>query len=143
MENQQRVSLPSNWQLVGKLVAPTHLTLGKKKPKKYSISMNTYRNVHYQVKDDLKELYKTTLESQILALPQLHTISLIYVLYPQRVCDVTNFCCVQSKFLLDAIVELGRLKNDSYQYVITEIFTFGSKSKTNPRVEIFIYESCL
>ena len=143
MVNQQRVSLPSNWQLVGKLVAPTHLQLGKKKIRKYSISMNTYRNLHYQTKNKLKELYKTTLESQILALPQLHTISLVYVLYPQTVCDVTNFCCVQSKFLLDAIVELGKLKDDSYKYISTEIFTFGDKSKTNPRVEIFIYESCL
>lgn len=105
--------------------------------------MNTYRNLHYQTKNKLKELYKTTLESQILALPQLHTISLVYVLYPQTVCDVTNFCCVQSKFLLDAIVELGKLKDDSYKYISTEIFTFGNKSKTNPRVEIFIYEDCL
>lgn len=142
MENQLRVFLQNNYKLVGKIIAPNYLTLGKKKIRKYSLDLNVYRNLHYQTLNKLKGLYASQLSNQISALPQLSRILLVYELYPARLCDTSNFCSVHSKFFLDALVGAKKLVDDNYHYVADEIYTFGSKSN-NPRTEIFIYEDCL
>jgi hypothetical protein len=45
-----------------KLEMPLAIKLGKKK---YSITLNTYRNLHYQVSNKLKKEYKEIVRSKI------------------------------------------------------------------------------
>ncbi|WP_289146978.1 hypothetical protein [uncultured Megamonas sp.] len=57
----------------------------------------------------------------------------------KRAYDVSNICSIHSKFFLDALVELGKLKDDNYNFLPIEVYTRGTPDKDNPRVDILLY----
>lgn len=119
---------------------PTRCT---RKSRCMTLNMNVYRNTHYRILNITKVHYVDVMEEQINNLPDLKPpIQLTYTYYPasNRQCDVTNVCSIHSKYFLDSLVELGKLKDDNYKFVPTEIFTIGTVDKENPRVEIKIEE---
>lgn len=57
-----------------------------------------------------------------------------------RNCDVGNICSVHQKFFEDALVELGRIDDDSYKFIHQSIFKWGGIDKVNPSVVIEVEE---
>jgi len=112
-----------------------------KKDKKFSLNLSIYRNTHHQILNQAKIAYKKVMTWQISKLPEFDRIRLKFILYPKtkRLTDIDNVCSIHAKFLLDSLVELGRIKDDNYLYVDEITFKFGAVDKENSRVEIEIH----
>lgn len=82
------------------------------------------------------------MSEQINLLPQLNKIQIRFTIYPKtrRKFDVGNIGSVTEKFFADALVELGKLPDDNYEYLSGVLYQFGEVDKNNPRIEIEIYE---
>lgn len=120
--------------------SPLSIPLSKKKS--FTLNLNTYRNAHHFILNTAKIKYKEIVLSQIQQLPKFKKVSLIYTFYPnsKRHYDVANVCSIVDKFFCDALVELGHLPDDNYEYLPTVTYKMGCIDKDNPRVEIQIKE---
>lgn len=60
--------------------------------------------------------------------------------YKTSTSDMPNITSISSKFLNDALQELGLVKNDNVKFLKREIHDVVEQDKDNPRVEIIIKE---
>ena len=106
----------------------------------FTLNLNHYRNTHYQILNKAKINYKLLMREQIDSLPEYSKIEIKYILYPanKRLTDIGNVLSIHQKFFEDALVELGKIKGDTYIEIPKVIFKFGHIDKLNPRVEIEI-----
>lgn len=127
---------------IKKFSVPSHLTLGKRKKKLFSLNLNVYRNSHFQVLNQAKILFSETVRPTLETLPQLNRCVIVYEVYPKtrRKFDVGNVCSVVDKFLCDALTEHGILPDDNYEHLPVIISSFGAVDKDNPRVDVTLYE---
>jgi len=104
---------------------PYRIKLGSKK---YSLSLNIYRNLHYQVNNKLKIEIKKYL-SKFLIEPINNPVEITYKLFvgSKRRYDLDNIVVV-AKYIQDALVEMNVLKDDDYKYIPKIIFEFGGFS---------------
>lgn len=123
-----------------KLVAP--LRVPQSKTKDFLLNLNAYRNAHHMVLNKTKVEFKDVMREQIEKLPVMNKVRLTYVLFvgSNRRCDLTNMISVIDKYFEDALVELGKLPDDNFNYVPELVFRFGNVDPSNPRVEIYIEE---
>lgn len=112
------------------------------KLKSWILNLNQYRNTHFRTLNTVKINYKLAIEKQIKEGPKYNKIMCIYTVYPKdrRSFDLGNVCCIHQKFFEDALVELGKLPDDNYNYIPTVIYQFGGIDANNPRVEIEVIE---
>ena len=103
------------------LIAPVYITLPRKtkKDKTIPLSLNWYRNSHYIISNQVKVAFKEHMRQQILQLPMFGKISIHFDYYSKtkQRSDLGNWVSVCEKFFLDALVELGKLEDDSMHYV--------------------------
>jgi Holliday junction resolvase RusA-like endonuclease len=115
-----------------------------KPTKKHWLTMNNYRNWHYQTASKTKIDFKQAIAGQVLMLPDLTAlwgrIRLDYVLYPpdKRRRDLMNATIVIDKYFQDALVELGRLQDDDCSIISTVSCNYGNVDKARPRMEVTI-----
>lgn len=119
---------------------PYWVVLGKKKPKKFYLNLNVYRNAHFHQLNNAKEAFHDLCKDRLQELPVYLSVALTYKLYPQslQLCDVPNICCIVDKFFSDTLVQLGKIPDDNYRIVKRVAFEFGEVDKSNPRVEVTI-----
>lgn len=112
------------------------------KLKGWILNLNQYRNTHFRTLNTVKINYKLAMESQIATGPKYNKIACIYTVYPKdkRSFDLGNVCCIHQKFFEDALVELGKLPDDNYNYIPTVIYQFGGIDANNPRVDVEVIE---
>ena len=112
------------------------------KLKGWILNLNQYRNTHFRTLNTVKINYKEYMRSQITTGPKYNKIACIYTVYPKdrRSFDLGNVCCIHQKFFEDALVELGKLPDDNYNYIPTVIYQFGGIDANNPRVEVEVIE---
>lgn len=125
--------------MISKITVPAYMKIGKKN----HLNLNTYRNLHYQSLNTGKKKFKDLVKWDVLKLPLFTEpikVNYLYFLRDKRLVDVGNINSVLEKYFLDALVELGRLKDDNYNYVIGGSYLFGGIDKENPRCEITIEE---
>jgi len=125
-----------------KITMPLRMQVGRKK---YTLSLNVYRNLHYQVANKLKKLYKEEVKYRLSSLWKIEleppiSLVLIYYNWTKRESDLENFCTIQAKFFQDAIVELWYLPDDNYKYITELRFVYGGYDQGNGRVEISILQ---
>lgn len=123
---------------MNKINSPLSIKTGRKK---FILNLNQYRNTHYRVSNTAKKNYKEFMESQIKAIKKpLTRCCIIYEVFKgdRRDFDVGNIVAIQQKFFEDALVELGRIEDDSYKFIPICIPVYGGIDKDNPRVEIEI-----
>jgi len=125
------------------LISPLYIDLPRKKEpfyKRYYLNLNTYRNLHYLVNNQLKIAYKEYMQKQIEDLPELSKISLEFVLHKSsnRKIDRHNICTVIEKFFMDALQEYHKIKGDDDKYIEQEIYKTGTIEKNNGYCEIII-----
>lgn len=111
-----------------------------KKGDKWYLNLNNYGNTHFQSLNTLKKKFKEVISSKVLSLNFIsEPVKITYVVYPQtkRLFDMDNMV-ILSKFTGDAIVELGKLEDDNYEWIPEVSFKFGAVDKLNPRCEVII-----
>ena len=106
--------------------------------KEMILNLNQYRNAHYFKLNNSKTSYKAVMKTQIEQLPVFNKVSITYTVFfgSKRKTDISNVCSIVDKYFCDALVELGKLPDDNYDYIKEVIYKFGGIDKTNPRVEI-------
>jgi hypothetical protein len=119
--------------------------LRKTKNKYFNLNFNEYRNAHYRVlanvKRDFAALVPTDrIRQQLLVLPISRPVRLHYTYYPasSQKYDRMNVLAVVDKFLNDALVDTGILKDDNYEWVLTPTFEHGEVDPNNPRCDVWI-----
>ena len=104
---------------------PLFIELGIKKPKKYYLNMNGYRNWHHHLNNDIKTKF-----SKSISIPtgmRFKKITVEYILYfkTRTKRDGMNVASVLSKFFLDSLVQQGVISDDDYTVVISETWKYG------------------
>lgn len=125
-----------------KITLPLALYLPRKtkKDKRVSLSMNTYRNLHYIVNNKIKKQYHDIVAEQIgenIGDP----IRSMYIHIDlwrdnKRDIDLDNRCIVQSKFAADALVHLWYIPDDNIHYIANISYTYRWYDKGNWRCEV-------
>lgn len=112
------------------------------KLKSWILNLNQYRNTHFRTLNTVKINYKLAMSEQINRSPSYNKIACIYTVYPKdrRSFDLGNVCCIHQKFFEDALVELGKLPDDNYNYIPLVIYQFGKVDPLKPRVEVEVID---
>jgi Holliday junction resolvase RusA-like endonuclease len=125
-----------------KLICPLYITIERKtKPdKKVFVNMNTYRNLHFQINNNVKVKYKELLREQLEGVKIKTPVEITYKVYKARntTLDKMNVVSITSKYLLDAITQYGCWTDDNDDFVKTETIMPTELDRKNPRVEVFI-----
>lgn len=112
-------------------------------PRKISLNLNIYRNLHYKVKNQIKQAYTKIFEHTKLKLFKLRTpIKIKYQLYvgTRRLIDSMNVYCIIDKFFCDTLVRLGCIPDDNDKYIEFKLCC-ASKYEANKDIcEIIIEE---
>lgn len=118
------------------LICP--LRINRSKRKLASLSMNTYRNLHFRTSNTIKKNFATIMRPQIEKLPFMEQCELHLTLYPQtrRSADLDNWGSICCKFLQDAMVKYKKILDDNYKIITKITFEFGEIDKVNPRMEV-------
>ena len=123
------------------LKCPLYVDLPRKtkKDKRVYINMNSYRNLHFLVNNQVKKMYleaREQLEGVIIQTP----VEVTYKVYKKtaRRLDKMNVVAITSKYLLDAVTELGCWEDDNDDHVKTEIILPTELDRENSRVEVII-----
>jgi len=123
--------------LIATILLPVKVRVSKSKDLR--LNLNVYRNTHYHTLNKAKIEFKRIVGPQVLLLPALDKIHIVYEIYPARLCDVANIICIQDKFFSDALVELGKIPDDNFNYILGSTSKFKAKDSKNPRTEAKIY----
>jgi Holliday junction resolvase RusA-like endonuclease len=127
------------------IISPLYIDLPrvKTKDKRIYLNLNTYRNLHYITNNNVKKAYLEAIREQIEGLVIETPVNITYrVLKPsKRRLDKMNVVAVVSKYLLDALTELGFWEDDNDDFVKKEVLMPTVYDKDNGRVEIII-RSC-
>jgi Holliday junction resolvase RusA-like endonuclease len=129
--------------MIQNLIVPLRLEVGVIKKRTYYLNLNGFRNWNFQLSNQLKKLFKISVTSQIRALvPCTKPVEITFVIYypSNRAFDLDNIGSVVCKFTNDALVELGVLIDDNYNFVKKVTYVFGGVDKLNPRVDVKIEE---
>lgn len=120
--------------------APLQVMVGNKA---IPISLNHYRNGYHHQLNKAKILYKEYVANQLKGLILVPPVTLLFVYFApdKRVRDLGNMLAIHEKYFSDALVELGCLPDDSYEFINEIVYKFGAICKENPRVEIEIKSS--
>jgi hypothetical protein len=126
------------------VISPTVVVLPRKTKadRKIALNLNTYRNLHFQVNNQVKELYCDALQCSLRGLTLKVPITLHYTYFKasNRKSDRSNVLSIVEKFFLDALVHYGCIPDDDDSNITSSHYYSGGVSKLNPRVEITINE---
>lgn len=123
-----------------KVICPLYIDLPRKtkKAKRIYINMNTYRNLHYVVSNKVKKMYLEAVREQLEGITIQTPVCVTYKVFKgtARRLDKMNVVAITSKFLLDAVTELGCWEDDNDEHVKTEIIWSTEIDRGHPRVEV-------
>ena len=129
-------------ELVTKILlkCPFKLKMGKRGKKYYAMNLNQYSNWHFQVRNNLKKHYKEHMKPQLESIEIQTPVQITYKVYKpsKRQLDKMNVISVSSKFLMDAITELGCWDDDNDENIKHEIILPTELDRDEPRVEVLI-----
>lgn len=117
------------------IIAPIYIKLWRKN---YSLNLNTYRNLHFQISNNLKKKFSQLITPQIQWL-KLDKIWIEYTLYYSRKSDLWNRLSVIDKFFSDSLIENKCIIDDNIDYIKEIKAKVWWKDLKNPRCEINIY----
>jgi biotin synthase-related radical SAM superfamily protein len=123
-----------------KIILPLYIETGKKKVKRYYLNLNVYRNTHFTILNNIKKQYTDICIDNLKNTKQYNELFIQYKLFPKKLCDVNNICCVVDKFFLDALVHAKKIPDDNCKVVKQTLFSFGEFDKINPRIEIELFD---
>lgn len=126
------------------LVIKSPLSVPLTSKKQFILNLNNYRNLYFRSLNTSKKVYKQKVAEQIEEqfYYQPEQVGIIYKVFKgdYRRFDIGNICSVHQKYFEDAVVELGKLKDDKADIIPISVFLYGGISVDNPRVEITVYD---
>jgi len=119
---------------------PTFIEYGVKKPKKFHINLNNYRNATFHLLSDMKVRFSELVAHRVAHLPPMEQIRISYFLMTgtKRTPDVANVCSIVDKFFCDVLTKQGVIPDDNPIHLSMVAYGFGGYEKGNPRVEAII-----
>lgn len=124
-----------------KVVAPfaVYLPRKTKKDKRVPINLNWYRNAQHFESNAVKIQYLADVEKQLEGVELEVPFKVKYKVYKptRRRLDKMNVISVTSKFLLDAMSNLGVIPDDNDDFVKDELLLPTEHDKNNGRVEVW------
>lgn len=99
--------------------------------KKVAINLNQYRNMHYQTSNKLKHMVSDYLMQYSFNPPPTFKIQFTLYFKDKRRRDLSNFESIANKFILDALVQQGVIKDDDYTIYRGYSVEFGGYSDEN------------
>lgn len=125
-----------------KITSPLFVDLPRKtkKGRRVYINLNIYRNLHYLVNNQVKKAYLEAIKQQLVGVTIPTPVNISYKVFKpsKRKLDKMNVVSITSKYLLDAVTELGCWIDDNDDYVKTETILPTEYDKNNGRVEVII-----
>lgn len=125
-----------------KLTSPLFVMLPRKTKadKRVALNLNVYRNLHYLVNNQAKQIYNELMSPQLSGLVFDKPIKITFVLYKRdkRRIDRANILSIVEKFFCDAMVKNGCLIDDNDDYILETVYRTGGIDKNDPRVDITI-----
>ncbi len=125
-----------------KIIAPLYVELERKtkKNKRVSINMNVYRNLNFFTNNAAKKQFKEDVIAQFPDKKIQTPVEITYKVFKptKRRLDKMNVVSIMSKYLLDAITEVGLWPDDDDENVKTETILPTEYDKGNGRCEIII-----
>ena len=125
-----------------KIISPLYIDLPRvrSKDKRVYLNLNTYRNLHYLVNNQVKKAYLEAIREQVTGKVIVTPVEITYRVLKgsKRRLDKMNVISVVSKYLLDDLTEMGCWTDDNDDFVKTETILPTEYDKENPRVEIII-----
>jgi len=125
-----------------KFISPIYIILPRKtkKDKKIALNLNVYRNLHFQINNQMKEKYNQIMSEQLNGKVFDVIKNIEFVLYKpsRRKIDRSNILCIVEKFFCDALVNCGCIKDDDDNYIKSTAYRTDGIDIKNPRCEIFI-----
>lgn len=114
-----------------------------KKIKTFLMSMNWYRNAHYQLECKIKRKYHQLIKRRLKGVKSQMTgfVKVSYNLYYKNSqSDLMNVISIIDKYLMDALQELSIIENDNVKNYVECVIKVAGEDKENPRVEIIVEE---
>ncbi len=115
--------------------------------KKVSINLNIYRNQNYRLESQCKKLYAAQVlqameEARLTDFKFDRPVKVTFQLFKKtRIrTDKSNFFSIHSKYLYDALADIGVFEDDNDDYIKTEVLLPTVHDKENPRVEFTFTE---
>ncbi len=122
-----------------KIICPLKVVLPRKTvpDKVYRLNLNEYRNWQYIVSNQVKSKFKEDISSQLQGITLPGKLNVTFQLFKDanRRTDKSNFYSVISKFLYDAMSELGVIEDDNDKIIIEENLLETKVDRKNPRAE--------
>ena len=120
---------------------PLFIETGIKKKKRHYLNINLYRNMPFHLNNNLKKEMKKIV-GQVCPEFFYPMFELEYKLFlpDKRKRDISNVCTVIDKYQCDALVELGYVIDDNYDYLKKITYIFGGIDTENPRCEVKVME---
>tara|TARA_Y100001937_G_scaffold4488_1_gene5869 strand:+ start:854 stop:1243 length:390 start_codon:yes stop_codon:yes gene_type:complete len=115
------------------------LFITNRKNKRKWLTLNNYRNWHYQVSNDIKRQFKSeVLELLTFKLEGKVKIEYFYFAPDNRTRDLMNVISVIDKFFQDAMVEQCCIESDDLSTVTEVNSCYMGIDKENPRLDVMI-----
>ena len=110
------------------------------KPKRVYLNMNAYGNTNTFTNNEVKKAYLEAIREQVEGKVIVTPVEITYRVLKRtkRRLDKMNVIAVTSKYLLDALTNLGCWEDDNDDHVKTETILPTELDRDNPRVEIII-----
>ena len=99
--------------------------------------MNWYRNAHYQESNKVKHLIKEYLSQFQFKKYDKIKMDIEIIFKDNRLRDICNYEAVASKMVLDALVELEVIPDDTYKHYLGYTVRFGGINKSLGNIAIF------
>jgi hypothetical protein len=127
------------------ITSPISVTLPRKTKadKKILLNLNVYRNLHFQVNNQAKNVYNMLMYSQLRDIKLTPPIDMSFILYKKtkRLVDSSNIYCIVEKFFCDALVHWGCIKDDNDEYIGNRMYHKPVYGTGEDCCEIIITES--
>jgi len=125
-----------------KIISPLYIDLPRvrTKPKRVYLNMNAYGNTNTFTNNEVKKAYLEAIREQVEGKVIVTPVEITYRVLKgsKRRLDKMNVIAVTSKYLLDALTNLGCWEDDNDDHVKTETILPTELCRDNPRVEIII-----
>lgn len=117
---------------------PLRVKVSKKKY--FILNINNYRNAHHRVLSSAKRTFTDYILDLSLDFVPFDKCKLHYRYYPasNRKYDSMNVVSVIDKFVCDALIKKGVIRDDNYKIVEFPTFTPMPPDRDNPRMEVSV-----
>jgi len=103
------------------------------------MTLNSYRNWHYQVSNDIKRRFKSDISRKLdFIIEGKLKIEYFYFARDKRKRDLMNVISVVDKFFQDAMVEYGCIESDDLSVVVEVNSCYMGIDRQDPRLDVII-----